>query len=399
MSNCQVCNHSPLNHVISLGYMPPVNWMVPIDEPATEQTWLPTDLMHCPKCELVQLDYIADSKVVFPNHYPYTSGSTKILRDNFADLAREAKEQLELKPGDHILDIGSNDGTLLAEFQNLGMKVLGIEPTNIADIANNNGIPTLNAFFSQNLASEIAKEGKVDLITCTNCFAHIPNVHLVTRGIKKLLKPDGIFISENHYLIDLLNGLQYDTIYHEHLRYYSMASLVNLFDQHGLEIFHIKKIPPHGGSIRVYTRKTKSAPIDKENLGFYCEEKDHLRRDKLDLLESFKDRVLQSRRDLVSTVHRLKTQGRVVGIGAPSRASTVINYCRLDVDLIDYVAEKTGSLKIGHYMPGTRIPVVDEKRLFEEQPETAIIFSWHIAAEIEAKLRANGYKGQIVKPI
>jgi hypothetical protein len=388
---CQNCNHKPLTRILSLGYMPPVNWMVPINEPASEQTWLPTDLMHCPQCELVQLGYIAKPELVFPKHYPYTSGSTKILRDNFEDLAEEACDKLALKRGDLVIDIGSNDGTLLSNFKKRGMRVLGIEPTDIAKIASSSGIETIQKFFDFGLASLIRqKHGAAKLVTCANCFAHMLNIHSVVRGINMLLAKEGIFISENHYLIDLINTLQYDTIYHEHLRYYSLRSLDNLLSRHELSIIYRKFIPTHGGSVRVYAAATPTKFIKG------IDEEPHLDHE---MLSKFVDRVLHSRRDLMSTVHRLKTQGRVVGIGAPSRASTVINYCRLDVDLIDYVAERTGSLKIGRFMPGTRIPVVDEQRLIDEQPEAAIVFSWHIRDEIEKTLRAKGYKGELINAI
>src|SRR4030095_2539197 len=340
MSQCQICNHSPLRHVISLGYMPPVNWMVPIDEPAKEQTWLPTDLMYCPECQLVQLDYIADSNIVFPDHYPYTSGSTKILRDNFEDLAKEATDLLDLKVGSWIMDIGSNDGTLLNEFKKLGMNVMGWEPTDIADIAEGNGIPTIKTFFSKTAVEYYLKKNgrQCDLVTCTNCFAHMPDINDVVTGIKALLKPEGTFISENHYLIELLNGLQYDTIYHEHLRYYSLRALHELlFLRHNLWIFAAKKISTHGGSIRVYAcNRDDYGKIDKKWNTTHLYTAEPSKKELAKKLQKFSKDVLQPRRDLISTVHRLKTQGRVVGIGAPSRASTVINYCRLDVDLIDY---------------------------------------------------------------
>jgi SAM-dependent methyltransferase len=368
--------------------MPPVNWMVPIDEPAKEQIWLPTDLMYCPECQLVQLDYIADSKVVFPDHYPYTSGSTKILRDNFTDLAREVSEMIPHKRLS-VCDIGSNDGTLLQVFRDLGHIIIGVEPTDIADIAMQNGIPTVHEFFNIETAKKNIKQHCMDVVTCCNCFAHMPDPNEIVEAIKYIMKPDGMFVSENHYLIDLLDGLQYDTIYHEHLRYYSLRSLDRLLSGHGMSIIKHKHIATHGGSIRVYAKAS-------EFISKWTAEEPRV--DEA-MLTEFAHRVLHSRRDLISTVHRLKTQGRVVGIGAPSRASTVINYCRLDVDLIDYVAEKTGSLKIGRYMPGTRIPVVDEQRLIDEQPEAAIIFSHHIADEIETNLRAKGYKSEFVRPI
>src|SRR5262245_17890212 len=264
--NCQICNHAPLNRIITLGYMPPVNWMEPVDtiHDMPEMPWWPTDLMHCPKCELVQLNDIPPSDWTFPAHYPYTSGSTRILRDNFEQQAEEAIGLLNLKSGSLVVDIGSNDGTLLKAYQKRGMRVLGIEPTDIADIANKNGIKTLKSFFDLGVVSQILQSSvQADLITCCNCFAHMPNPNGIVEAIKLLLKPDGTYLSESHYLIDLLNGVQYDTIYHEHLRYYSLRSLGNLFKRHGMLIDDAKRIPTHGGSIRVY------ASVDDQDIGVH----------------------------------------------------------------------------------------------------------------------------------
>ena len=308
--------------------------------------------------------------------------------------ADEAIKLLDLKPGDLVIDIGSNDGTLLSKYKERGMKVLGIEPTDVADVAVKSGIPTLKQFFNKITASRVMQ--RASLITCCNCFAHMPEPNEIVESIKMLLKTGGTFLSESHYLMDLLDSCQYDTIYHEHLRYYSVASLARLLERNGLGVFLTKKIPTHGGSIRVYATHNDGWP-NKETDPRYFEEPvgDELTA----MLANFRDKVLESRRDLMSTVHRLKTQGRVVGIGAPSRASVVVNYCRLDEELIDYVCELPGSMKIGRYMPGTRIPVVDEERLFADQPEAAIIFSWHLFDEIEKNLRAKGYRGELLKPI
>ncbi|HET7377603.1 MAG TPA: methyltransferase domain-containing protein, partial [Anaerolineae bacterium] len=241
---CQSCGNDNLTEVLSLGYLPPVNDMRPIGEEPKPQTWLPADLLYCDQCELVQLGCVGDPNVVFPPSYPYTSGSTRILRDNFADLAKEATELVGLKPNDLVVDIGSNDGTLLSNFKG-HTRICGIEPTDIADVANARGIHTIKAFFD----GKISMDGQAKLVTCANCFAHMDNIHDVIEGIKQMLTPDGVFVSESHYLMALLDDLQYDTIYHEHLRYYSLTSLRNLLRQHGLEVFYAKKIPTHGGSI------------------------------------------------------------------------------------------------------------------------------------------------------
>ena len=389
---CQVCNHST-NLVLSLGYMPPVNDYVSIGSEPKEQVWLPTDLHHCPKCDLVQLGYQADPKVVFPPAYPYTSGSTKILRDNFAELGREATAMLGLTPDDLVVDIGSNDGTLLSNFES---RKVGIEPTDTADIAQQQGIKTLKSYFNNGVAKKVlATHGPAKLVTCANCFAHIPGVHEVVENVLELLRPDGVFVTESHYLMTLLERLQYDTIYHEHLRYYSLTSLKHLFDQYGLEIFDAKLIPTHGGSIRVYAARRGQHPVNLRVARIFESQGGALQAK----LTSFANDVVASRANLVDRLHALKQQGkRIAAISAPSRASTVVSYCRLDHTVIDYVCELSSSLKVGKYLPGTSIPVVDEAKLFEDQPDYALLFSWHIAEELIPKLRAKGYRGEFLFP-
>ena len=246
---CQVCGHTPLDVVLSLGYMPPVNQMVPIGQVPHQLPWFPTTLLHCRNCELVQLGLAVDPTIIFPPEYPYTSGTTRLLRDNFTDLQRESASMLGLSDKDLVVDIGSNDGTLLSNFQSGGQRVLGIEPTDVSDIANQRDIPTIKRYFGTEVAREVKREfGAASVVTAANCFAHIEDVHAIVDAIVELIKPDGVFISESHYLISLLDTLQYDTIYHEHLRYYSLTSLKHLLEMHDLEIFHARPIPSHGGS-------------------------------------------------------------------------------------------------------------------------------------------------------
>ena len=399
VEQCQICGSEQLDYVLSLGYMPPVNQMVPIGQVPRQQPWFPTDLLHCRQCDLVQLGLAVDPVIIFPPEYPYTSGTTKLLRDNFADLQRESAAMLGLTDKDLVVDIGSNDGTLISNFQKAGNRILGIEPTDVGDIANSRGIPTIKRYFGKAAAEEVvASHGKAKVITAANCFAHIEDVHAIVEGILEMLADDGAFISESHYLIPLLDTLQYDTVYHEHLRYYSLTSLNYLLEMHGLEVFHARPIPSHGGSIRVYAGRKGKRPVqpsvqqmlDAEPKGEAMAKR----------LVKFKHDVLLSKLRLLSMLRDLKEQNaRVVGISAPSRASTLFNYVGLDDGIIDYVCEIKGSLKIGKCMPGTSIPVVDEERLFADQPETAVIFSWHIADELAPKLRAKGYKGKLISPL
>jgi hypothetical protein len=396
---CQVCGSDKLDRVLSLGYMPPVNQMVTIGTVPHQQPWFPTDLLHCRTCDLVQLGLAVDPVIVFPPDYPYTSGTTKLLRDNFADLQRESAAMLSLGKDDLVVDIGSNDGTLLSNFKNAGMRVLGIEPTDVGDIANARGIPTTKRYFGLEAARAVVKEhGPASVVTAANCFAHMEDVHAIVDGIVAMLKPDGVFISESHYLIPLLDTLQYDTIYHEHLRYYSLASLKHLLAMHELEVFHARPIPSHGGSIRVYAARRGARPVQDSVQTMLAAEP---RGDAMSKrLAAFRRDVVLSKLRLLAMLRDLKESGqRIAGISAPSRASTLVNYVGLDEGIIEYVCEIPGSLKIGRYLPGTAVPVVDEARLFEDQPDCAVVFSWHIADELAPKLRAKGFRGQLITPL
>jgi hypothetical protein len=369
--------------------------MRPIGVEAKQQVWMPTDLMLCTGCSLVQLAYTGPKEIVFPAYYPYTSGVTKMLRDNFADLYQQMIGlRILLKSSDMVIDIGSNDGTLLSNFSRTNM-VLGIEPTDIAKLANSRGIPTMQRFFNWEVAQDICRQypGIRKHVTCANCFAHMDDVGDIMRGILELIGDDGVFVSESTYLMDTLAELQYDTIYHEHLRYYSVTSISNLLRRYGLEVFHVKHIPPAGGSIRVYASRPGLFPITYNDGDI----QEPTGKALVDRLKTFAEDVVLSKHQLMSEMFRQKVVGhKVAGISAPSRSSTVINYCRLE---LDYICELPGSLKLNKYAPGTNIPVVDESILFgSQQPEAAILFSWHIADEVIPKLREKGFRGEIILP-
>jgi hypothetical protein len=396
---CQVCGHAPLDDVLSLGTMPPANRMVRIGAVPVQQAWFPANLLHCRHCELVQLGTVVDPVIIFPPEYPTLSGMSTLLRDNFADLHRESAALLGLGADDLIVDIGSNDGTLISNFQNGGHRILGIEPTDVGDIANRRGIPTLKRYFGTEVAHEVKRDsGAASVITATNSFAHIEDVHALVDGIVEMLKEDGVFISENHYLMALLDTLQYDTVYHEHLRYYSLASLKYLLEMHDLEIFHARPIPSHGGSIRVYAARKGTHNVHPSVARMLAAEPRGEAMSRR--LAEFKRDVVLSKLRLMSMLRDLKEKGaRIAGIGASSRASTMISYVGLDQGIIDYVCEIAGSPKIGKVMPGTQIPVVDESRLFSDQPDCAVIFSWHMADELALRLKAKGFNGRLITPL
>jgi len=399
VDRCQVCDGRELRSMLFIGYLPPVNQMRPIGQRPQEQPAYPAELLLCPRCQLVQLGLIVDPAVLFPPEYPYTSGTTRILRDNFAELYQECRRIVPLGPDDLVVDIGSNDGTLLSNFKNGGHRVRGIEPTLMSNLANERGIPTLMAFFGPEPAAAVrAQDGPAAIVTATNVFAHIEHVHDIVESLLSMLKPDGVFISESHYLMSLIETLQYDTIYHEHLRYYSLHSLKFLLERHGLEVIHAKRIPTHGGSIRVYSARRGTRPVQPSVAAILAEESGAGAW--TDRLAEFKRRVVLSKLALHAMVKDLKQKGaRIYGIGAPSRASTLINYVGLDDGIVDCVLEVKESHKVGKYMPGTLIPVLDEARLLEDQPEYALLLSWHIAEELAPKLTGKGFKGRFIVPL
>jgi SAM-dependent methyltransferase len=399
ISACQICGAADLRSALFLGFLPPVNSMRPLGAPADAEPWYPAELLVCPACHLAQLGFAVEPAVLFPPDYPYTSGSTRVLRDNFADLYREVQERFPLDADDLVLDVGSNDGTLLANFQDGGHRVLGIEPTETGAIARERGIPTLPSFFgSQSVDQALAEYGRPRVVTAANVFAHIPDVHAVVASIERLVGSEGIFVSESHYLGDLIETLQYDTIYHEHLRYYSLTSLSALLEQHGFRVVHVKRIPTHGGSIRVYA--TKAGVVPDPSVQLLLDEERHRGLADESWIPDFRRRVISSKLALLALLRELKGEGaRIYGVGAPSRASTLVNYVGLDDGIVDCVLEISTSKKLDKYLPGTAIPVLDEQKLYADQPEYALLLSWHIAEELRDNLTRKGFRGAFLVPL
>ncbi len=397
VTKCQVCGNGKLLPVLSLGHQPiPQEYLT--DRLVHEMTY-PLNLQFCSKCGLTQVDYIIDPEIVFPKNYPYRTGMTNMLIRNFRQLADTMDEKYHFKPKDLIIDIGSNDGSLLAQFKEKGMRVLGIEPTDAAKVANKNKIPTIQAFLDLKTSRAIVKKyGHARFVAATNVFAHIINIPQLMASIKTVLDKDGIFVSESQYLMDIIEKLEFDTVYHEHLRFYGLKPLAYLFAQYGMSIVDAERITAAGGSIRVYAIKGKRAPsarvkelMKKEKeAGLYDIKK----------LREFAAAAVGAKHELLRMLIECKQTGaRIVGIGSPCRSNTLLGFAKIDEQLLDYAVERTGSPKIGMFTPGTHIPVLDEKQLFEDQPEYALMLSWHIGQELMEKLRAAGYKGKFIMPL
>jgi len=397
VTKCQISGSKDLRSIIFLGYLPPVNTLRKIGSTLEEEISFPAELLFCKKSKLAQLGCIVDKEILFPYSYPYTSSTTKILRDNFTNLYNDTKKILNLNKNDLIIDIGSNDGNLLSNFKK-NHKVLGVTPEKIGKLAIKKGIPTIIDYFNNKISNKIIKKyGKAQVITATNVFAHIDNISDILKSIVKTLKKDGIFISESHYLLPLIQTVQYDTIYHEHLRYYSLESLNYLFKKHNLEIIDTKEIPTHGGSIRVYAAKKGFYKISNQVKKQFKKEKKYLNPKSF---LKFKKNVVTSKINLFNIIKKIKDKKQIIyGVGAPSRASTLINYLGLDQDIIDCVLEINGSYKIGNYIPGTNIPILNENILSKKKPHYLILFSWHIKNELKRNLKKKGFKGKFIIPL
>ena len=397
IDRCQISGAKDLKTILSLGYLPPVNKLKKINSSLSEDMFFPAEMVFSSKSQLAQLTTLVNKEILFPKEYPYTSSTTKILRENFKELYKDCKKIVNISSRDLVIDIGSNDGNLLKNFKD-HHRVLGITPEKIGRLAIKQGIETLIRYFDKDTSNLVLKKfGKAKIITATNVFAHIDNVNFLMKNLLRILKKDGVFISESHYLVSLIQTNQYDTIYHEHLRYYSLTSLKYLFEKYGIEIIHAKKINTHGGSIRVYAARKNKFRINKSVSKILNYEKSFLN---WKTFINFKKNVVTSKIDLYAMLKKIKkNKKKIYGIGAPSRASTLINYVGLDENIVDCVLEIDGSYKIGNYIPGKKIPILSEKELYNNPPDFVILFSWHIAPELKLNLKKKGYKGKFIIPL
>jgi hypothetical protein len=397
--SCQVCNAKGLKLVLSLGHQPIVQEYLTVKGLHEPEVTYPLNLARCGSCGLLQLDYIPDPKVVFPPHYPYRTGLTNMLIRNFRSLAEILEKAYPWKKGDLIVDIGSNDGTLLQGFKDKGMKVLGVEPTGAAKVANKNKIKTIEGFFDAKTATQILKtSGKAHIVTATNVFAHINNAPDLAKNIAKILDKEGVFVSESQYLMDIVEKLEFDTIYHEHLRFYSLKPIKKLLELAGMSMIDAERISAAGGSIRVYAKKGKLPMSARAKELISAEEKAGLYDEKV--LGEFAKKVHVAKNDLVALLLKLKKEGaRIVALTSPARSNPLLNFAKINDTILDYAGEKTGSPKIGLYTPGTHVPVVDESQIFKDQPEYVLVLSWHIGDELSKKIRELGFKGKFIIPL
>jgi SAM-dependent methyltransferase len=397
---CQVCNSKKLHTILDLGHQPLCDTLLSTEDLDKPEKMYPLRMIWCEKCSGVQIDYCVESTDVYHLNYPYKSGVTKELVEYQVKIAENLINKYGLKKGELVVDIGSNDGTLLSGFKGTGIKTVGVEPTNIAKLANKAGIKTIQSFFDIKTAKDIKKKyGEASLIVTTNTFAHMRTLGEVIMGAYTLLKDGGKFVSETHYLLDVIKGGQFDTIYHEHLRTYSLHSLVALFKQYDFTVTDVERGSRYGGNIRVHVTKGKGHKVSPEVKNLLdLEEKEGLL--KLETYTKFTDRVKEARTNFMEFLLDMKKQGKVVvGRSAPGRCVTLLNYYGADSELIPYLGEQSASLKIGKFLPGKHLPIVDTKKIYDEQPNYVIIMAWHYADPIMAEMKRKGYKNDFVIPL
>lgn len=356
----------------------------------------------CPTCALVQLGETVNQEALFMPHTGYhhiAALSSSFLR-HLDDLASETVERFGLKSSDLVVEIGSNDGALLEAFQKRNVRILGVDPTDVAKIATNKTLATLNKFFNENVAVDIANTyGKAKTINALNVFAHLSSLHSVVRGIESLLTPDGVFISENGYILDLIRELQYDFIYHEHARYYSLHSLIYMFNRFDMDVFNVEQIPTHQGSIRVFACKKGAYQISNSVTNLLKKE-EKFGLNELNTYKEFAKKVKAHQKTFKEMLQKIRAQGKTIaGLTFPARAVTLLVSCGIGPETICYITEWS-DIKIGKFSPGTHIKVVNQNILFgNKAPDYGLMLSWHIQEELVSRFRANGFKGKFIIPL
>ncbi len=390
VTECRICKSKDLIEYLNLGEHPPSDaFLVP--EQFDDEKFYPLAVLFCPTCSLSQLSYVVPMQELYPNEYPYETRMNTQGVEHFGKMADELSERF-LKLDDLVVDIGSNDGTLLQGFQKNFMKVVGVEP--VGRIAREAVVPTIHAFFGEGAVDIIMnKHGKAKLITATNVFAHIHDLHDVMRNVDRLLADDGIFVIEAPYLPDMICDLSFDQIYHEHLSYLSVKPIRHLIKQYDFKIFEAKWFPIHGGSVQYRIARKSGLPeheVINELSGGYIE---------IDRLRQFATEIKGFRGLFRDTIFKIKHQGHsVVGVSAPAKGNTLLNYCfdrNIGSDIFSYITEKSPK-KIGKYTPGTHIEVASDEKLFETAPDYAVILAWNWESQIKESLKE--YKGTWIVP-